>query len=215
MSEDMMEIIKYIEQKENELAKYSSKLRTSLSRIFAVFGDNDLCQVCNEGEYNFNHFKYTIYNEYGGCEHTNDDEKVNQLLQSGKAVLIEREKFDNIWNRDGKLIILKNKPHEFKPKIELSLEVSGEVFYTDEEGHSYKLASDEHKLIIREFDDYGYMRWYDSTDILHSVSRKVLKELVKSKAISEFLKMYIEKLDNTTEEYKAVSEIAEKMASVI
>jgi len=211
---NLVETIKYIAQREEELAKYSSKLRKAVAKIFDVFGDSERCQVCDREEHSYNHFKYTIRNEYGGFDVTNDDEKVQKMLQSGKYVLINAKDFDNVWNKDGKLVILKNESHPFKPKIELSLEMVGKPFYTDEEGHSYGLAIRDHKLIIREFDELGEW-WYDSTDITFKVSRKVLKELVKTKAITEFLKMYIEKLDNTTEEYKAVSEIAEKMASVI
>lgn len=44
---DFVGLVKYISEREKGLSKYSDKLRTSLQRIFNIFGDSVNCQVCD------------------------------------------------------------------------------------------------------------------------------------------------------------------------
>jgi len=44
--EDFVGLIKYINEREKGLSRYSDKLRQSLQRIFDVFGNPDYCQIC-------------------------------------------------------------------------------------------------------------------------------------------------------------------------
>jgi len=48
---DFVGLIKYLAEREKKLSKYSDKLRTSLQRVFDVFGDSSHCQICNCSEF--------------------------------------------------------------------------------------------------------------------------------------------------------------------
>jgi hypothetical protein len=45
--EGLIEIVKYIQEREENLSRYSDKLRQSLVRIAQVFGSARECQICN------------------------------------------------------------------------------------------------------------------------------------------------------------------------
>lgn len=53
--EDFVGLIKYIQEREKNLSKYSDKLRESVVRIANVFGDSDFCQICGKNESHGNH----------------------------------------------------------------------------------------------------------------------------------------------------------------
>jgi len=225
---NLVEAVKYIEKREQELSRYSDKLRASVKRVFDQFGDSDYCRICNLRDMSRVHFKFMVALEYGGIDYTDDEEKIQKLLTSGKYILVNSKDFNNIWIINNKFVIVKNDDyHEFMPKIHLSLNVDGEPFYsTKSDGDiiDYYLASrdGEIKIIKASKPDVEFESLEEESEMTYhveynisNISRKVLKELVKSHAIEKFLRKYIENLDSTTDEIEKVSEIAEKLASVL
>ena len=104
--------------------------------------------------------------------------------------------------------------HRPKPKVRLSFTVIGESFRVIGENFSeaitewYLEASDGRLRIVTRLDG-DENDYYTPTQ----APRDVLKALVKEKAITAFLDAYVKQLDQTTDEYRAVSEAAEKMAA--
>ncbi|MEM2293185.1 MAG: hypothetical protein QXX41_07915 [Nitrososphaerota archaeon] len=160
---ELVELLKYIQEREENLSRYSDKLRRSLVKISNAFGSKDFCMICDR---------------------------------------LQRYHTDV-------------KDHEFKAKVYVSIDVlDDEPFYTeyDEYGtFDYYLAIRGHELIIQ----VKVNREETICKGFGEVSRELLKALVKSKRLIPFLKKVADELERVGKEYKEVSEIAEKMASVI
>jgi transcriptional regulator NrdR family protein len=107
------------------------------------------------------------------------------------------------------------------PKVFVSIDIEdGVPFYTEEEEYrinEYYLAFHKHKLVI-VMKSRGKSEVWSAEKLVygpHEVSRECLKALVKSGRLLQFLNSVAGKLETMDEEYKEVSEIAEKMAKAI
>jgi len=231
---ELTKTIRYIEEREKSLSRYSDKLRRAVERIFNVFGDSDKCQICGGGKDYFMHFKYYYYDypheEYHRYYYTKTG--VNEVpaeIHGMNVEVLDRDEaylehkptknFDkerNVW------FVFKNpKYHEFMPKVFVSIDVEdGVPFYSveDEEAvDEYYLAFRKHEMVIVMRTRYKNEAWTSGAKVygVNEVSRECLKALVKSGRLLEFLKTVSEKLQKMSEEYREVSEIAEKMAKAI
>jgi hypothetical protein len=234
---ELVKTIRYIEERERTLSRYSDKLRRAVERIFNVFGKPSECQVCGYGETRYLHFKYYYYpderEEYHTCYSVKVgvDEVPAEVNGMRTEVLEVDEALDadtidvkvKSFDKDRKVwFVFKNpKYHRFMPKVFVSIDVEdGVPFYSvgDEEAvDEYYLALRKHELVIVMRTRYKNEAWTSGAKVygVDQVSREVLKALVKSGRLLEFLKTVSEKLQKMSEEYREVSEIAEKMAKAI
>ena len=224
---ELVKTIKYIEERERSLSRYSDKLRRSLERIFNVFGNPNSCQICGLSEWSGFHKKYYYYD----CNHpqasvsATDDPKSLESYTSYKIVVLEQENPVERWAWDDvkkeRYVYVNKNQHKFTPKVFVSIDIEDTLpFYTvedDEVIDEYYLAFRKHELAIVVWTRYKGESWTSSvrTYGVDQVSRECLKALVKSGRLLEFLKTVSEKLQKMSEEYKEVSEIAEKMAKAI
>ncbi|MEM2258029.1 MAG: hypothetical protein QXV39_07940 [Candidatus Caldarchaeum sp.] len=151
---DIIQTLKYLQERETELSRYSDKLRKAVQKIIDVFGWKELCRECGE-----------LCNKHPAG-------------------------------------------HQFVPKIYISIEVIDEQpFYVDDDGDEFKLVLKDGRLWIGQFTFNGYF-----TRPVDDVSRKIVKELVKSGRLIKFLEVIRKQLDKTATEYQEVSLIAQKLA---
>jgi hypothetical protein len=234
---ELTQIVKYIEEREKTLSRYSDKLRRAVERIFNVFGDPDECQVCEGEEGYFMHFKYYYYDypneEYHQYYYIKTGvNEVPSEIHGMKVEVLERDEAleskrpDRSFDKERRVWFVFKTPnyHKFTPKVFVSIDVEdGVPFYTEKHGEHYDvideyyLAFQDHELVILNKTRYeNDVRW-PVTNIcgVNEVSRECLKALVKSGRLLEFLRMVAEKLQKMNEEYGEVSEIAEKMAKAI
>jgi len=102
--------------------------------------------------------------------------------------------------------------HQFIPKVHISIDVlDDEPFYWYDDKHyggrvNVFLATKNGGLVIAEY--YGEEEAYT---LPSRVSRKMLKELVKSGRLIQFLRKVAEELEKAEQEYGEVAEVAEKL----
>jgi hypothetical protein len=212
-SEELSEVLKFIEEREQKLSRYTDKLRESVGKLFDVFGDKSVCRAC--GSLEKWHHKYVCADNH---ETTDDPQlyynkhKAHYYDSTGFVVL---DSSIGRWRDDqGRIIFYKTDwdGHAFQPKIEVSFDFDGEPFFRIDEGEEekeYKLAIRDHRLVFIKQTQF-YKEIYDAFEI----SRRALKEAVRTGAITKFLKQLAEELDKTSKEYEEVSTIAEKLATV-
>ena len=220
-AKELVKIIKYIEEREKNLSRYSDKLRFSLDRLFSVFGDKDLCRYCGYGK--------TVYlNAPGDYQRLPHDEAIvaiNKMLNpTEENVKWLQQRFEG-WRKDPKFKASQAKDlfpkiaiHRFTPKIEVSIDLFDEQpFYRDEdlEEDAY-LAFHDHLLKI------VFLPWNAPKDFnlaseysVWQVGRFYLKQLVKSGRLIKFLEYTAKKLKEYEQEYREVSELAEKLAKAV
>ena len=106
------------------------------------------------------------------------------------------------------------------PKIEVSVDIIDDVHFEVEEEGKYSPSTKYYLAIIEHM--LGYVETYDDdrfrTSYLHYFSeapRERLKVLVKSGRLIPFLRKVADVLDAKGEEYREVSEVAEKLAQAI
>jgi hypothetical protein len=200
--EDLKEIIKYIEEREENLSKYSDKLRENLLKIVNLFGDKNYCRICGN--------KQKIY--FGNVNLIS--EKVKEKFKD-EAYIPHDEVFKDLelLSEDYK----KYAGHKFTPFIQVSDDIrDAEPFrkVKKEFGgeYLYYLCFTDHRLAIEVVDTS-----LERTKIMYfdEVSRVTLKEIVKTKALVKFLQYVAKQLSIKEEEFRYVSEIAEKLASVV
>ena len=78
---ELTKTIRYIEEREKSLSRYSDKLRRAVERIFNVFGKPSECQVCGYGETRYLHFKYYYYPDECEEYHTCYSVTFNSLIE--------------------------------------------------------------------------------------------------------------------------------------
>ena len=106
--------------------------------------------------------------------------------------------------------------NNFKPKIEVSIDIIDDVPFYEEKDEfvgeiNYYLAFHKHSLLMA-------LRYQDgSIDyvLFRDASREKLKALVRSGRLIPFLQKVANMLKGKCEEYREVSEIAEKLANAI
>lgn len=210
-SGNMTEVIEYIEEREKNLSLYSDKLRDNIEKIFALFGDPEECRIC--GKNKEEHKRYMV--RYNQLRYNELPEKILEM----KPKIVNKDFDVGKWgNRETNEIYVEEKEitHEFQPKIFVSIDIDDtETFYeehieTVDVNYGYFLGFRDHNLWIIE------ANYTDDTECEKSIGfsqRKVLKELVKSGRLTKFLIVVAERLKRAEEEYKEVSEIAEKLSS--
>jgi hypothetical protein len=193
-AKDFLGTINYLAEREKNLSKYSDKLRESLKKIFNTFGEECDCQLCGESEHHEKH-------------HLGHDEQ-------GYIT-------DNV-----KAYGFKATPayHVFKAKIDVSMEILDTESFTegnnpdDEDEYTYyRLWFNGNRLIIAESrtdkDFYVLRGSHPCHRKYATTSRKVLKALVQSGRLPQFLAYAGQNLAEKEQEYKQVAEAAEKMAA--
>jgi len=99
------------------------------------------------------------------------------------------------------------------PKIYVSVKVrDDEPFYEDENAYYFLEISFSELKIASKDKEKGIFNWYF---FFEGAEKEMLKELIKSKRLIPFLHKVAETLKEKEDEYKRVSEIAEKMAKAI
>lgn len=201
--EDFVGLVKYLEEREKNLSKYSDKLRQSLQRVFDVFGDPDFCQICSYSADNTRHVKFR---DEQGYLHGEETSIVNEQV----------------------VTYAKNKDylHEFKAKIRISEEIEDvaicmETRLDGQNFEQYKLVTRNDRIWLQgrrncEMDATGVTTWLtipEGTQRGGTPSRTELKQLVRSCRLPKFLAYASQKLAEDEQEYKAVAEAAEKMAA--
>jgi hypothetical protein len=207
-SEELSEVLKFIEEREQKLSGYTDKLRQALDKIFQVFGDKDVCQICDFTEEW--HRKYYLPPDGIKVDDPKTFTKEEYVIMPRKEW--EKDYFGKTHTQEGKEIFIINEKadHTFKPKIEVSIDFDGEPFFKNEEEKEYKLAVRDHKLVFVKYTEF-HEEIYDA----YEISRQALKEAIKTGAITKFLKQLAEELDKTSKEYEEVSIIAEKLANAV
>ena len=104
----------------------------------------------------------------------------------------------------------------FKPKIDVPIHIiDDKAFYVEvwvgADRTKYYLAFYNHELKIAREDSEGVIDYIYLIDL----SNDGLKALIKSGRLIKFLKKAADELEKTSQEYKEISEIAEKMANAI
>lgn len=233
-SSDLLEIVSYIAEREKNLSAYSGKLRQSVQRIFDVFGDPSVCQVCDATEWVDGH-TYEAYKQSGTSQ---TGSWVRLRPSEVKEGCIEVAEVNDCGHLSDEVLekmkttswatfySMRNFKHAFKAKIRLSLDLKH--LHTHGHIHYFLLGETPH-------DDYYFLNSHDgglNIGILYGsdpedcsdrirdmqlskVRRSVLKALVKSGAITKFLQAYLQKLQDAEEEYHQISEVAEKLAAAV
>jgi len=208
-SEGLGEVLKFIQEREQNLSRYTDKLRDAVDKFFQVFGDKDVCQIC--GRFEEWHKKYYLPPNGMRVDDPATYTKEEYVIMTRKEW--EKDYFGKTHTQQGKEIFIINEDvdHTFKPKIEVSIDFDGEPFFeVEEEGKEYKLAIRNHRLVFIVQSGYVEEK-YDA----YEISRQALKEAVRTGAITKFLKQLAEELDKTSKEYEEVSIIAEKLANAV
>ena len=217
----MKQIIDYIQEREKSLARYSDKLRQAVTAIANVFGSKRYCRICNSSFDSYGHAPY--FNRYTHVGAKSPEEAFSKYHPSDVDgfKVVPPDYLPGHWKDGNKLLITKvpdEDLHEPIPKIEVSINIEDEeAFYYDEEtDEAYYLAFStemNHSLVahIRDVDDPNNYKPRHLKDL----KREALKELIKSGRLTAFLSLVAETLKKKDEEYREVSEIAEKMAEAV
>jgi len=209
MSEvEMAKIIKYLQERSENLKRYSKKLREAVSIIEKQFGKRSKCRVCGldvrvAGE------KRLVYANTAISGLKMSDPKVQPLVNSfvEHDELFSEKYLDVLEDKYKKL-------HKFIPCVEVDIDVDDvEPFHVDEYEQKYFLAFRDHELICVVVDWDGER--HKDYKALSDLDRNKLKDLVKSGRLIKFLQHVVERLKEQEQDFKEVSEIAEKMASAL
>jgi len=206
-------VINYIAEREESLSRYSDKLRESVERIANAFGKKSECQICDMSEGHKNHHRY-----YEGYRHTAFDE-LPEKLYNMKVQLVDENYRVNFWGdpETRTIYVRENKDfHKFVPKVEVSLDVEGQEFLDAISQYGKELAKlciHDHEMMLKSY--YEGEEEHAGYSPISVLSRRLLKRIVKEGHITQLLHQTKEALDVATEEYKEVSEIAEKFAKAL
>lgn len=219
------EILNYIEEREKNLSHYSDKLRNAIKQIFRVFGHSNMCRYCGAYEHALCHRRYYVSKD---ARTFNTLKEVREAYPTYQLSVIPLgEDTGGKWGDPKRnVLFVREVPpearHTFKPKIEVSLNIDdekpfyvkkGDLFKDGYTAKVYLLAIRSHELIILvkyEYPDYTEFK----KETPDTVSREVLKHLVKSGRIGEFFKIVARELTEKEKEFKEVSKIAEKIMTV-
>jgi hypothetical protein len=205
MSEvEMVEIMKYLQERSENLRRYSRKLREAVSVIEKQFGERNKCRICRlytwlEGE------KRLVYANAAIAGSKMSDPKAQQLVN--KSV-----EHDELFTEKYLDILECKKPHKFIPCVDVDIDVDDvEPFYINEDEQKYFLAFRDHELICVIVDEYDGER-HEECKKLSNLGRDALRDLIKSKRLIKFLEYVAEELKREEQDFREVSEAAEKMA---
>lgn len=185
-SPNLAEVVKYIAEREDNLSKYSDKLRKNVEAIFNIFGNKRYCQVCNKENNPGNNYvpdekQAIIHAEITGHSFV---PKINVSIE------FKGTPFNTFTLGDG------NDEHPDYVKEYLSME-DGELYIVRD---TYTCADEM----------YEHRRMF-----AYEPSRDLIKRLVNSGAITQFFNQLAEKLIEVGDNYKEVAEKAERMAQAI
>ncbi|MBW2672651.1 MAG: hypothetical protein JRD89_04435 [Deltaproteobacteria bacterium] len=205
---DLLEVLTYLQEKEESLSRHSNKLRKAVARIFGVFGDDRHCQICGQ-HYNAHFPRWKVhYADFYEYYHANDEQEVRMLAERDGITNIDRiEKVEEAAITD----------HKFVPKVYVSLSIRDERWFASERDESgeitdYYLAMRKGEMVIEAYDH----EWLESTTIYpHNLSRKNLKKLVQSGRIPAFIRLMAERVTAEEREVRELAEIAEKLAKAV
>jgi len=210
---DLPQVLAYLREREENLAKYSDKLRKAVERISNVFGHPSKCQVC--GNDKDNHIpkwkvlvKYPEQREkwvYAYCADTAEEAMQKARSEFGDAALkveiYEAHEKDRI------------KDHKFVPKIHVSIDLrDDEPFYEDDE-RTATLAIREGELeaVVHDKEHSEEIGPY----YVHDISRTKLKALVRSGRLVKFIQKVKDEVEREEREVRELAEIAEKLAKAV
>lgn len=200
---EMVEIMKYIQERSENLRRYTKKLREAIAVIEKVFGERNRCRICGlytwlEGE------KRLVYANAAIAGSKMSDPKAKPLINSS----VEH---DELFSEKYLDILECKKPHKFIPCVDVDIDVDDvEPFYINEDEQKYFLAFKDHELICVIVDEWDGDR-HEEYKKLSNLGRDALKDLIKSKRLIKFLEYVAEELRKREQDFREVSEIAEKM----
>jgi hypothetical protein len=207
---DLKETLAYIARREAELSHYSDKLRNAVNRIANIFGSAKECQICNYYEYHYLHHQYrNRFDDHGFDE-------LPETWNNNKVKLVDKSERPERWGEPGPYtsVVYFEKvenPHKFIPKIQVSIDVADEEPFLEDEVGKHYLAIRDHQLTVK-VEGGGDLEYYIP---IRCISRERLKTLVQSGRLTKFLQVIKASLEAKTDEYAKVSEIAEKLVSVL
>jgi hypothetical protein len=202
MVETITEIMKYLIERSESISRYSDKLREALERIESQFGEKRRCRIC--GIYTTSEKDQLIY-----ANAVIDTNKPN-----AKAIVNKMIPHDELFSKYADILDDANKSyafHKFVPSIDVDIDIKDtEPFFTIDD-KKYYLAFRDHNLVcIIEREEE--IENTESVHYISSISREALKALVKSGRLIKFLNYVAEELKKKEQEFKEISEMAEKMA---
>jgi len=204
---DMANVLKYIEEKEENLSNYNDKLRQNMVAIADIFGDSSCCRRCGRLKSDASHFKYEGL-RYG--------KGVHKIPEDGVFLANLKDAGSKWGNDEGEYYVKTIDKHNFLPKIDISINYTDEsIFHSDSDWvkHDFFLSLHKGELEIKEVidDDKDAVKYISFS----RASRYLLKKLVQSKRLLPFFQKLGRKVAENTKEYEEVSEIAERMAKYI
>ncbi len=188
----LVNVVKYIKEREENLARYSTALRANLAKIAELFGEG--CKVCNRSEAVGAHEQtFQGQGQYAGSTFAEDKKKYHKYAPKIQvSITVEDEQYfrredDDGMNADTYWLVL-------MPPA----------------GRRYNYGGLLVKMVTNGCEEQAsYQTFKDEC------SRATLKALVKSGRLPKFLALVTEKLEKTASDYKQVAEVAEKMAKAI
>lgn len=205
-SPDMASVLKYIAEREDNLGKYSDKLRQNVQRIFDVFGSHTDCQICGKDTHR-GHGKFRARRNGNRPKWMPE---ATDTIPDMYARMATPEDGDH--GKDGVYTLWEDNPdqHVPIPKIDVSISLRSSVFY-QEDGSSWAIDMDNRGLaFFHEHEDGS-----TTTPNAYEVSRIALKVCIQKGSLTAFLQKIAETLKQESEEYQEVADIAEKMAQAI
>lgn len=204
-SADVASVLKYIAEREENLGKYSDKLRTNVQRIFDIFGDPYYCQICGKSVSRA-HGKYRA--RIGGNKPTWMPEAADTVPEL-YARLATPE--DGASAHIGNETLWEENPdnHTPLPRIRVSIEMRSKIFYDDGDAQWY-LDLDRKGLSFGVETPRG-----EGIRSAEDAPRKVLNEVIRTGTLTQFLKDIADALKEEQDEYQEVAEMAERMAQAI
>ncbi len=211
MTGDISQTLKYIDEREKNLARYSDKLRENLMKIEKVFG-NHTCRICRGGKSYLAHFQYSDRRDHNGYN------EIPKTHSQGKPKLVDLDYDIGSWGDcKGSIYFTKTKnQHKYVESVFVSIDiVDTEILHeVENDGYgptTYRVAMHNSKLCVRKTDEYSNPEYLP----FDSISRFLLKKMVSSGRLSVYMEKVAEELERTSREYESVSEIAERMAKAI
>lgn len=205
-SPDMASVLKYIAEREDNLGKYSDKLRGNVQRIFDIFGNETDCQICGK----------SISRGHGKYRARRNGNRPQWMPEAADTIPDTYARMatpeDGDAGKDNVYTLWEVNPdnHTPIPKIETSFTMRDGVCHRDGE-ESWALDLDERGLGFFHIHEDGS----ETTPNAHEVAREVLKVIVSSGKLTGFIEKIAKRVEEKADEYQKVADIAEKMAHAI
>ena len=208
MSEDkdILKLIKELENAEEKFEEFADELRENVKKIFELFGDADECRICGYTEKSWMHYKYFSRKDYKRYNELPKDREV-RIIKPNEKVEPEDDSIE-YWE-------LVEEYHEFKPKIQVPIDITSKTPFYKTHGEwgliEYKLRFRAHRLEIVRYIEQNEAVTFTASE----APLAILRELIKSNGLIDFLKYTVAQLKEQNKSYEGVSKIAKQMAEAI